>query len=295
MAVVERDEVSGVLTTGHEWNGIKELDTNPPPFMQRAYWLAFLVAVGYWIFLPAWPYFSDYTRGLLGYQQRKVVDSDLKAAASERWGWVSQIEAKSLDEIAADEKLREVAIEGGKAAFGDNCAVCHGTDASGGHGFPNLTDGSWLWGGQLSYIHETLRVGVNTAHDESRSSQMMAFGRDQILDWSDIKLVAEYVLSLSDAEHEGDAGEQGAVIFEENCAQCHGLDGRGGRDFGAPNLTDSFWIYGGDRETVRQTIHGGRQGVMPYWSERLEKVTLKQLAVYVHGLGGGEPTRDEDE
>jgi cytochrome c oxidase cbb3-type subunit 3 len=292
---VKRDEVTGTETTGHEWDGITELDTDPPRWMSWCLRIAFLWALAYWIAMPAWPSLSDFTPGILDYQQRQVVADQLAAATDAQSPWVTRMAGMSVDDIAGDAELRDLALKGGKAAFGDNCVVCHGTDAQGRRGFPNLADDSWLWGGSLAEIEQSIAVGINSNHDESRQSQMLAFGRDQILDRSQIQKVANYVLSLSGADHDWKAAIMGAEIFSENCAGCHGEFGLGIEDVGAPNLADGFWIYGGDLATVRKTIHGGRQGVMPSWSKRLDGVTIKQLAIFVHALGGGQPTEDGDE
>ena len=292
---VKRDEVTGTATTGHEWDGITELDTDPPRWMSWCLRVAFLWALAYWIAMPAWPGLTDFTHGILDFQQRRVVADQLAAAKETQAPWVARMASMSVDNIASDAELRNLALKGGKAAFGDNCVACHGTDAQGRRGFPNLVDTSWLWGGSLADIEQTITVGINSTHDESRLSEMLAFGRDQILDRAQIEKVANYVLSLSGADHDWKAAIMGAEIFAENCTGCHGEFGLGINEVGAPNLADDFWIYGGDSATVRKTIHGGRKGVMPNWNGRLDSVTIKQLAIFVHALGGGQPTEDEDE
>jgi cytochrome c oxidase cbb3-type subunit 3 len=176
-----------------------------------------------------------------------------------------------------------VVNEAGHALFGDNCAVCHGTAGTGGPGFPNLAAGAWLWGGEPETIHETIRVGVNSGHDESRMSQMMAFGRDGVLERDQVRAVAAYVRSLS--EPSVDASGDGAEIFADNCSACHGEDGKGMAELGAPDLTDDIWLYGGDAASVRASIHGGRQGHMPHWEGRLGPLEMKVLTLYVGGLG----------
>ncbi|RDD62071.1 cytochrome-c oxidase, cbb3-type subunit III [Ferruginivarius sediminum] len=293
MAVGERDPHTGHLTTGHEWNGIKELNTPVP----RPVWL-FLAAtvvfsVIYWILMPAWPLGATYTEGLLGIDQQSRVDADLKNAARDRASWSAQIETMDAEAIQADASLMRIVREAGRPLFEDNCAVCHGSDARGGQGYPDLTDRTWLWGGEPETVMETIRVGINAAHGETRSSQMPAFGRNRMLDRKAIREVATYVRSLSgavpDSGDEATAVAEGKEIFAANCAACHGEKGTGSTAMGAPDLTDEAWIYGGDRQTVFETVFSGRQGQMPQWEERLSAVDRKILALYLRDLGvGGE-------
>ena len=170
------------------------------------------------------------------------------------------------------------------ALFGDNCAGCHGSDAGGGPGFPSLTDDAWLWGGDADTIMETLRVGINSTHPDTRYAQMLAFGRDGILPREDIRIVVDYVQSLSGTEAPTERLAAGREIFAANCAGCHGEDARGMRELGAPNLTDDFWIYGGDDETMFETVWNGRQGWMPAWENRLTVADRKILTIYLQDL-----------
>src|SRR5215813_2592223 len=250
----ERDAFTGYLTTGHEWNGIKELNTPVPRVVYFFLTLAVLFSVGYWILMPAWPLGVTYTRGLLGIDQRNVVAASLKDAATDR------------------------------TLFGDNCAACHGHDAKGGPGFPNLTTSSWLWGGKPEDIFNTIRVGINSAHKDAHVSQMPAFGRDQMLPRDDVLKVASFVYSLSNPDAKNiDPGtiDAGKKIFAANCVTCHGDDAKGNPKFGAPNLTDEFSIYGGDLQAIYTTISGGRQGRMPTWERRLSELDRKILTLYL--------------
>jgi cytochrome c oxidase cbb3-type subunit 3 len=281
MAVRERDPLTGHETTGHEWNGITELNTRVP----RAVWFFIIVTHLYalivWILLPTWPLVFTYTRGLLGVDQRELVAADLAAAEAERAAWAERIAAASPAEIRADPALMQVVRDTGPALFGDNCAACHGRDARGGPGFPSLVDGDWLWGGDDDTIMETIRVGINATHPETRVAQMLAFGRDGILSRDEVRSVVDYVQSLST----GAAAEgPGAELFAANCASCHGEDGRGMTELGAPDLTDDIWIYGGDDATMFSTVYGGRQGWMPAWEGRLSPVDRKILAVHLRDL-----------
>ncbi len=285
MPVGERDPHTGIFTTGHEWSGITELDTPIPRAVWFFYGLAFAVALSMWILLPTWPLLTTYTPGLLGYSQRDFLRDQLAAAADQRAGWEDRIAALDLNDSADDPEARAIAIETGETLYADNCAVCHGLDAKGAPDIPNLRDGAWLWGGTAEDIHETLRVGINSEHDETRSSQMPAFGRDQILERSDIRALVTYVRHLAGLEQAEAADlEVGAALFAENCASCHGGDARGDPTLGAPDLSDGVWVSGGDRDTVYRTLFGGRQGHMPHWDERLSPVQLRILALYVRNL-----------
>jgi cytochrome c oxidase cbb3-type subunit 3 len=280
----ERDAYSGYLTTGHEWNGIKELNTPVPRAVYFFLSLAFLFSVGYWVLMPAWPLGVTYTRGLLGTNQRQVVAAALQQAALDRSVWTKRIETEDFAAIQSDPALMQVVRDTGPRLFGDNCAACHGRDAKGGPGFPNLTTSSWLWGGEPKQIFETIRVGVNSAHPDTHTSQMPAFGHDQMLPNSDVLKVASYVYSLSNPGAKNlDSGSvaAGKTIFAANCVACHGNDAKGNSELGAPNLTDKFWIYGGDFETVDTTIWGGRQGHMPTWENRLSNLDRKILTLYL--------------
>ncbi|MBR0750169.1 cytochrome-c oxidase, cbb3-type subunit III [Bradyrhizobium japonicum] len=285
MAVEERDNYTGYLTTGHEWNGIKELNTPVPRAVYFFLLIAFLFSVGCWVLLPAWPLGVSYTKGLLGLDQRNIVQDSLKRAALGRSAWTQQIEAKSYQDIQADKALMQIVRQTGRTLFGDNCAVCHGRNAKGGHGFPNLTTTSWLWGGVPEAIAETIRVGINSSHPDSRTSQMPAFGHDHILQQADVDKVVAFVHSLSDPSaaktaRPGDV-DAGKEIFVANCTACHGEDAKGNSDVGAPNLTDKFWIYGGDSQTITDTLWNGRQGHMPSWEGRLTPIDRKILALYL--------------
>jgi len=280
----ERDSYTGYLTTGHEWNGVKELNTPVPRAVYFFLTLAFVFSVGYWTLMPAWPLGVTYTKGLLNIDQRKSVAASLKDAAAERSVWTEKIRTGDFAAVQSDPQLMQIVRESGHALFGNNCAACHGLDAKGGPGFPNLTTPSWLWGGKPEDIFTTIRVGINSAHPDTRTSQMPAFGRDQMLQRGDVLKVATYVYSLSHPnakELDTETMEAGKTIFAANCVSCHGEDARGNPELGAPNLTDPFWIYGGDLGTIDATIWGGRQGHMPTWETRLSELDRKILTLYL--------------
>lgn len=292
MAVEERDPVSGYLTTGHEWNGIKELNTPMPRAVYFFLLVSFLFSAGCWLLLPAWPLGTTYTKGLLGIDQRTTVAESLKQAAMDRETWTKRIEAGSFEELQADAAVMRVVRQTGRTLFMDNCAACHGMHATGGKGFPSLTTDSWLWGGSPEAIAETIRVGINSLHPESRVSQMLGFGRTEVLKHADVLAVVGFVQSLSSSATPQLPPAKlaaGRELFAANCASCHGDDGRGKIEMGAPNLTDAIWIHGSDAETIYDTVWNGRQGLMPTWEDRLTTVQRKILALYVVDFRGRSP------
>jgi cytochrome c oxidase cbb3-type subunit 3 len=290
MAINERDPHTGYLTTGHEWNGIKELNTPVPRAVYFFLIAAALFAVGYWILMPAWPLGSTYTKGLLGIDQRAIVSQSLRQAALDRARWAERIAQEDFAKLQHDPAVMRVVRERGRTLFGDNCAACHGRNATGGPGFPNLTTAAWLWGGAPEAIAETIRVGINSAHPQTRVSQMPAFGRDGTLPRRDIESVVAFVRSLSQApDAPAEAVAAGKAVFADNCASCHGANAKGNAEVGAPDLTDASWIYGGDSRSVYTTVFGGRQGQMPTWEARLSLVDRKILALYLADLRKGTP------
>jgi len=289
MADATRDPVTGRLTTGHEWNGIEELDTPIPRVVLFFLAAGTLFAIGYWLLMPAWPLGWTYTKGLLGIDQRAVVAQQVRDAAAERASWTARIGKASFAEIAADPALMHHVRDTGRTLFTDNCAVCHGTEGKGGPGFPNLAAGSWLWGGTPEAIAETIRVGINGTAKDTRTAQMMAFGRDGVLQREQVLAVVSYVRSLSGqklTQAEQARLPAGKEVFAANCVACHGADGKGQYDLGAPDLTDANWIYGGDEQSILNSVHNGRQGQMPSWEGRLSPTDIKLLALYVGTLSG---------
>lgn len=284
----EKDAVTGTETTGHEWDGIKELNTPLPRWWVWTFYVTILWAVGYWIAMPAWPLVSDYTRGFLGYSQRTSVADDIAAADAAKSRFRDAIAAASPEDVLDNPELRAFAAAGGRSAFAVNCSQCHGSGAAGSRGYPNLIDDDWLWGGSVGAIHETIRVGIRSDHPESRINDMPAFLTDGILTREQVQDVTQHVLALSGRANDPAAAKRGGVIFTEQCSGCHAEDGKGMADLGAPNLTDAIWLYGGEEEDVARSIAQSRRGAMPAWEGRLDPVILKELAVYVHTLGGGQ-------
>ena len=281
----DRDPLTGRQTTGHEWDGIRELNTPLPKWWLYTFYATIVFAIGYCILFPALPGLRGHTTGVLEYTSRKALDRELASAAEAQSGMRQKVAAASLDDIQRDPELFAFAVAGGKAAFAENCTACHRAGGAGAKGFPNLADDDWLWGGTLADIHQTITHGIRNADPDSRQSQMPRFGLDGLLTPAQINQVANYVLSLSTSRI---ANGDGAKIFGDNCAVCHGDHGQGNREVGAPRLDDKIWLYGGDKATVVDVITRARNGSMPAWGERLDPATINMLTVYVHALGGGE-------
>jgi cytochrome c oxidase cbb3-type subunit 3 len=285
------DKITGVETTGHEWDGLKELN-NPLPRWWVWVWIVTIIwGVGYMIIYPAFPTLgTDNQGGTTGTsgrtQYHELAESQAEIAARQAV-YLETFENASYDQILSDPELYQFAMAGGATAFKENCAQCHGTGAEGGRGYPNLNDDDWLWGGKVTDIEQTLQHGIRVQGSyDTRLSQMPAFGRDKLLTQKQINDVTDYVMALGDGgDLQSLAGHQ---IFQENCASCHGTNGRGMHEFGAPNLADGIWLYGGERKDVYETIVNARAGMMPAWNKRLPQNTIRQISLYVHQLGGGE-------
>jgi cytochrome c oxidase cbb3-type subunit 3 len=282
------DAVTGVSTTGHDWDGIQELNTPLPRWWLWCFYACIVWAFGYWIAYPAWPLATSYTKGVLGYQTRTAIEQDMAALQVLRGDNVAKIAAKPLAEIEKDPALLTVARAIGKASFGNNCAPCHGQGAQGAKNYPNLNDDQWIWGGSLDAIKQTITHGIRNEDAESRVGPMPAFVKDGLLKKEDVPHVAAFVRTLAGNKPERGDVTKGKAVFAENCVACHGEAGKGNPEMGAPNLTANIWLYGGDQATIEETVTNGRGGVMPAWNGRLDEPTIKALTVYVHSLGGGQ-------
>jgi len=282
------DAVTGVETTGHEWDGIKELNKPLPKWWLYTFYVSIIWAIGYWIVYPAWPTLNDYTRGIWGYSQRATVTEEIKAARNAQAGFRDKLVKTPLADVKKDADLLRFAMAGGAAAFQTNCAPCHGRGAQGFIGYPNLNDDDWIWGGTVEEIHQTISHGIRWSKDKNtREGAMPRFGLDKLLEPADIDATAEYVLSLTGKSTDKAAVEKGGKIFAEQCSTCHGEKGEGNQQMGAPSLKDNIWLYGSSKAQVVESIVTGRGGIMPSWADRLDAPTVKSLAVYVHSLGGG--------
>ncbi|SFI53537.1 cytochrome-c oxidase, cbb3-type subunit III [Aerobium aerolatum] len=284
MSEKDIDEVSGIATTGHEWDGIKELDNPMPRWWVYTFYATIVWAVIYTIAFPAWPMITSATSGMIGWSSRGDVKQELAAAETAKSDYVAAVAAASVEEILADDTLRQFATAAGAAAFKVNCVQCHGSGAAGSAGYPNLNDDEWLWGGTPEAIRTTIAHGIRfDGDDDTRYSEMPAYG--DMLSRDEVNAVTSYVLALSQG---GELDPVGTQIFADNCAACHGETGKGGVDFGAPDLTDAIWLYGSSKEEIASQIRRPRHGVMPAWQARLGDTTVKELTVYVHSLGGGQ-------
>lgn len=298
MAPVEKDPVTGRYTTGHEWDGIRELNTPLPRWWILVFWVCVIWSIGYWILMPTWPLLNGYTPGILGYSSRADLETELAAQKASRAVWLNRIESLPAAAVEADSELLTYARAGGRIAFEENCAPCHGIGGVGAFGYPTLADDEWLWGGTIDEIEQTIKFGVRNSNPNSHQSEMPKFGADGILTPEQIEQVADYVLTVADRSPV--ATLPGAAIFAENCAVCHGEGGEGNKEIGAPALNNQIWLYASKlgnqtpevrdaeiRAAVISQVTRPRHGAMPAWSERLGPGTIRMLAVYVHTLGGG--------
>jgi cytochrome c oxidase cbb3-type subunit 3 len=281
------DAVTGTATTGHDWDGIRELNTPLPRWWLWTFYISILWAIGYWVVYPAWPLLSGSTEGVTAWHARSAVVTDLAELKTQRGPMMDKLSSASLTEIAGSPQLLDFARAQGRVAFADNCAPCHGAGGGGTKGYPNLNDDDWLWGGKITEIEQTIRFGARSGHDKARQGNMPGFAG--VLKPEEISAVADFARSLSGLPAEQGANlAVGKKLFADNCAVCHGDAGKGNRELGAPNLTDKIWLYASDKATIVQGIQNGRGGVMPNWEGRLSEPVIKALAVYVYTFGGGE-------
>ncbi|WP_333816623.1 cytochrome-c oxidase, cbb3-type subunit III [Tabrizicola sp.] len=286
-----KKEPRQVETTGHSWDGIEEYNNPLPRWWVWVFYATIVWGIGYTVAYPAWPLISGATPGLLGASTRADVEVEIAAVDKANATIKDKLVAADLNAIGADPELAGYAERAGAAVFRTNCAQCHGSGAAGfeGKGYPNLLDDDWLWGGTMEDIHTTVTHGIrNTTDPDARYSEMPKFGTDGILDETQIAQVAEHVLAISGQDHDAALAAAGATVFADNCAACHGDDGKGDRSQGAPNLTDAIWLYGGSREKIIETVTKARFGVMPNWNQRLSEDEIRAVAYYVHSRGGGE-------
>ncbi len=279
---IEKDSLTGTDTTGHEWDGLKELNTPLPKWWLWTFYATIAFSVVWMVIYPSFPGW----RGTSGWIAREAVVAEVEEANARNAPMMARLPAA----IAADPELRAFAVAGGRVAFANNCAGCHGAGGQGAAGgFPALVDDEWIWGGSLEAIQHTIRHGIRANEsDEQRQSQMPRFGADGLLTPAQVNDVTEHVLSLTGRATDEAAARRGAEIFAEQCASCHGERGEGNRDFGAPRLSDQVWLYGGTKAQIAAMIHNPRAGVMPAWQGRLDPAVINMLTVFVHSLGGGE-------
>ncbi len=285
---IEKDSISGQDTTGHEWDGLKELNTPLPKWWLYTFYATILFSLVWVVLYPAFP--VQGLTGLTGWTARGALPAQMEAERARIEPILARLRATPIEEIAADPGLRAFALAGGRIGFANNCAGCHGAGGQGAvGGFPSLADDDWLFGGDLAAIQHTILHGVRAGEsDEERGIAMPAYLVTNMLTTAQINDVAEHVLGFTGRSTDAAAAARGAEHYTENCAACHGDGGEGNRDLGAPRLNDRIWLYGGDKASIVRTIAYSRAGVMPSWRNRLDPAMVNMITLYVHALGGGE-------
>jgi cytochrome c oxidase cbb3-type subunit 3 len=285
---IEKDAVTGHMTTGHEWDGLRELNQPLPKWWIYILYATIAWSLGYFVLYPAIPWFGGATPGILGYTTRDAVEAEVAAISAQRAVYMDRIKALPYEEIRKDPQLMAAAMTAGRIAFAENCQPCHGAGGGGVPGYPALAAGNWLWGGTLEDIQHTVTHGIRAAGDDTRQSLMPRFGADGILKPAEIASVTDYVMAMYGTPVTGADMAAGEKIYAENCAVCHGDKGQGDRTQGAPRLSARTHLFGDDRAAVMAQISNPRHGMMPAWNTRLDAATIKAVTLYVHGLGGGE-------
>lgn len=283
---VEKDHLTGTDTTGHEWDGLKELNTPLPKWWLYVFYATIAFALAWVVLYPALPFRG--ATGVTGWIAREAIGPVLEEQRARQEPMLARIRAATPAQVAADPELRAFALAGGRVAFANNCAGCHGAGGQGATGgFPSLADDEWLWGGSFDAIAQTIRHGIrNTEDPQARASIMPPYAA--MLQPAQIADVAEYVLSLSGRSTDAAAAGRGRETYAQQCVACHMPNGQGNRLLGAPNLTDQVWLYGSDKAAIQRQVASPRMGVMPAWGGRLDPATVTMLTVYVHALGGGQ-------
>lgn len=259
-----------VDTTGHVWDGDLAEWNNPLPAWWS--WMFYITVVFALVYLALYPGLGSF-QGMWNWSSKGQWEGEMKHAAETYDPIFNQFLKQDLKTVAADPKAKEM----GQRLFLTYCSQCHGSDAGGSRGFPNLTDKDWLYGGEPETIKASIMNG--------RSGIMPPHG--PVLGDAGVKEVANYVFSLSGHKHDANLAAAGKPKFEQICAACHTPAGTGMTALGAPNLTDKIWLYGGSEAAVVETITKGRNGVMPAWKDFLGEAKVHLLAAYVYGLSQG--------
>jgi len=285
---IEKDSLTGTDTTGHEWDGLKELNTPLPKWWLYLFYATIAFALVWVVIYPAFPISG--ARGVSGYTARSALGPVLEAERARQEPMFARLRAATPQQIAADPELRGFAVAGGRIAFANNCAPCHGSGGQGAEGgYPILVDDDWLWGGSYAAIKHTIEHGIRNADSpDARASAMPRFLATGALNIQQINDVAEYVMAMSGGGTDAAAQARGRPLYADNCAACHGPAGEGNKELGAPRLSDKVWLYGSDKAALVQSISYSRAGVMPAWKGKLDPAVINMLTVYVHSLGGGE-------
>ncbi|HSR63582.1 MAG TPA: cytochrome-c oxidase, cbb3-type subunit III [Gammaproteobacteria bacterium] len=256
-----------VETMGHVWDGNLEEYNNPlPRWWLIMFYITLFFGVAYLVLYPGLGAFD----GVLGWTQEKQYQEEIDRA-EETYGAIYN---KYLKEDIASLVNNKEAITIGERFFSTYCTTCHGSDARGVRGYPNLRDNDWLYGGSPEKIRETITNG--------RQGAMPAW--EESLGHEGVFQVTQYVKSLSGREVDSVVAHKGKQIYEKNCAVCHGAEGKGNQQIGAPNLTDNIWLYGGSQKQISDSIAKGRTGVMPAHKEFLGEAKIHLLTAYVYGL-----------
>lgn len=251
---------------GHSYDGIEELNQPLPKWWLNLFFLTIIFALIYLAFFPG---LGAY-KGILNWSAEKQWTNEVEQADNHYAAIYAQYAKMPIEELQGYEEPLKV----GQRLFANNCAICHGQDAKGATGFPNLTDKDWLYGGDTQSIKTSIVQG--------RSGMMPAFG--QSLGQEKVHAVAAYLLKLNGRETENHLAEIGEQTFKNTCAACHGIDAKGNQMFGAPNLTDNVWLYGGSVAAIKETISKGRQGKMPAHKALLSDDKIHVIAAYVYSL-----------
>ncbi|AUM11437.1 cytochrome-c oxidase, cbb3-type subunit III [Ketobacter alkanivorans] len=259
------DPIKDGESMGHSFDGIEELNNPLPHWWLNLFYITIIFAFIYLTLYPGW---GD-AKGVLGWTSVSQWETEVEKAENRYDRLFEEYAQIPMEQLATNDEV----IKTGQRLFGNNCAICHGSDARGNKGYPNLTDSDWLYGGSPEKIKETLNNG--------RSGMMPALGA--ALGEEGVKNVVAYVLSLSGRTGAGNA-EAGKEKFNMMCAACHGPDAKGNHMLGAPNLTDNIWLYGGTEAIITETINGGRQGKMPVFKDKLTPAKIHVLAAYVYSL-----------
>jgi cytochrome c oxidase cbb3-type subunit 3 len=284
---IEKDAITGQDTTGHEWDGVKELNRPLPKWWLYVFAATVVYSIGQFVIYPSWPGVSGYFRGTAGWSQREDVERAVADVARQRAGYMDKIAAMPFDQIRADGQLNTVALTAGRIAFANNCQPCHGAGGTGSIGYPALGDDVWLWGGTYDAIQKTITVGIRSDHPDTRASAMPAFGA--VLKPEELEAVTDHVMALYGTPTAGANAALGAKVYEEaQCVACHGDKGQGNPEQGGPRLAAKVHLFGSDRASVRAQISNPRMGMMPAWNTRMDAATIKAVTMYVHQLGGGQ-------
>lgn len=261
-------------TTGHAWDeDLMEYDNPMPKWWMMLFYITIVFALVYFYLYPA---LGKY-QGSAGWSSTGQYDKEMKKADEEYGPIFAKFRAMEPEKVAADQQAREM----GQRIFLNNCAQCHGSDARGSKGFPNLADKDWLYGGDFATIEKTILEGRHGVMPPMGA----AVGGEE-----DITNVAHYVLSLSDSAHDSIKAAGGKAKFGA-CAACHGADGKGNPALGAPNLSDKTWLYGGSATAIAETIRKGRDNVMPAWKDILGTDKVRLVSAYVWGLSNTAPAQ----